>query len=896
MKENHTPPAWVDRLLEELAPADLAEEIKGDLRELFLKAVNDKGVRAAKRRYVFNGLGFLVKRFFWKNDPYNNPNQFMMLSSYFTMARRSLLFYKGNTIINTLGLVTGIASALVILTVIRYELSFDTFHSNSDRIYRIVRVTGSDLTISERSECRTGISYPVPDALKSEIPLLEKITSMEYVGGAQVDVPDGSGAMVRKFREERGCAMVEPSFFTIFDFKNSGFKWISGNPEKALTEPFTVVLTRTLAKKYFPDGNVLGMTLRLEKSFDCKVTGIIEDLPPNTDFPFTILVSYASLRSLADDRFTQKRKNWYGVNDEHQSYVVLAPGLSTQEMEKQIAKVHAAHTEKELYESRHYLLQKLSDIHFDARFGDFNGRTISRQTILSLEFIALFLLLTGCINYINLATAQSTMRSKEIGLRKVMGSNPRNLVAQLMTETFVVVLIAGVVALGLAELLLPHLQSLLNVTLTHYLFTDPFILLSLLAIIVLVTILSGFYPSLIMSRFNPVTALKNRFTTEAIAGISLRKVLVVAQFTITQILVVGTFIVVSQMKFFDSMDMGFNKNAVITIPVPGRDPESLKVLEDQLRAEAFVSGVTFSSTLPSGLNRDRSSTDIGRPEAASMKDYQIFEYQAVDPSYLEVYQIKLLAGRNLTMQDSSGNILINKTLAKNLQLGSPEQAIGMQLKMGEKVTVVGVIDDFYSNSFKESVDNMALVINAKRYRNVSIKLNLQGDQGSLMDAVRRIEKIWTARYPDSIFDYQFFDENIKAFYAQEQKYAQLFQLFSLVFLLIGCLGLYGLITFVVNRKSKEVAIRKVLGATLANVLMLFSKEYVQLIILSFVLAVPIAYYAVNSWLSNFAHHIELTGWLFVVPGILVLLIALIVVGAKSAKAASRNPVESLRTE
>src|SRR5258708_8325714 len=339
MKENHTPPAWVDRLLEELAPADLAEEIKGDLRELFIKAVNDTGVRAAKRRYVFNGLGFLVKRFFWKKDPYNNSNQLMMLRSYFTMASRSLLFYKGNTIINTLGLVTGIASALVILTVIRYELSFDTFHSNSDRTYRIVRVTGNDLTISERSECRTGVSYPVPDALKSEIPSLEKITSMEYVGGAQVDVPDNryigagkSGAIVRKFREERGCAMVEPSFFTIFDFKNTGFKWISGNPEKALTEPFTVVLTRTLAKKYFPDGNVLGMTLRFEKRFDCKVTGVIEDLPPNTDFPFTILVSYASLRTLADDRFTPKRKNWYGVNDDHQSYDVLAPGLSMQQM------------------------------------------------------------------------------------------------------------------------------------------------------------------------------------------------------------------------------------------------------------------------------------------------------------------------------------------------------------------------------------------------------------------------------------------------------------------------------------------------------------------------------------------------------------------------------------
>ncbi len=651
-----------------------------------------------------------------------------------------------------------------------------------------------------------------------------------------------------------------------------------------------MVLTRTQARKYFPEGSALGKTLRFEKRYDGKVTGVIEDLPPNTDFPFTILMSYISMKSMGGSQ-----DDWLSVTDEHQTYVVLEPGTTKEEMEKQIAKVHAAHTNKELSASRHYLLQKLRDVHYDPRFGNYNGRTISRQTILALELVALFLLLTGCINYINLATAQSTMRSKEIGLRKVMGSNPRNLVAQLITETFVVVFIAGVIALGLAELLVPYLQSLLNVKLTGYLFTDPFMLASLLAIIVLVTLLSGFYPSLIMSRFSPVTALKNKFTTEAIAGISLRKVLVVAQFTITQVLVVGTFIVVGQMRFFESVDMGFDKNAIITVPLPGRDPERFKVMEDQLRSEAFVSGVTFSSTLPSGLNRDRSSTDIGRLEAASMKDYHVFEYQVVDPSYLDVYQIKLLAGRNLTIQDTSGNILINKTLAKTLQLGSPEQAVGMELKMGGRVTVVGVIDDFYSNSLKESVDNMAMAINPKRYRNASIKLNLE-NQGSVMDAVRRIEKIWTSTYPDFIFEYQFFDENIKAFYVQEQKYAQLFQLFSIVFLLIGCLGLFGLITFVVNRKAKEVAIRKVLGATLANVLMMFSKEYVQLIIVSFVLAVPVAYYAVNSWLSNFAHHIELNAWLFAAPGVLVLIIALIVVGAKSAKAANANPVESLRME
>lgn len=883
-------PSWIDFLVDNLAPHDLAEEIRGDLYERFLKDKDEAGLKSAKRKYIFNGLGFLAKNFFWKKTPYNNPNTFIMLTSYFKMASRSLIAYKGTTVINILGLVTGIASALILLSVIRFELSFDAFHSNADRIYRVVRVSGSDM-----SEYRTGVSYPVPAAMKEEIPSLKNIASVEYFGGANIDVMDNSGSTLKKFREESGCALVEPKFFEIFDFKDTGFKWIAGNPKKALNDPFSVVLTKTLAKKYFGDDNALGQTLRFQKRYDCKVTGVIEDLPPNTDFPFTVLMSYATLRMLAGE---DGLNDWTSVNDSHNTFVLLENGTTKEEMEKHIAKVHAGHTQKELHESRHYLLQELRELHYDARFGNFGGRTISRPTILGLEIVAIFLLLSGSINYINLATAQSTARAKEIGLRKVMGSNRKNLMIQFLTETFVVVLIAGIIALGLSEILLFNLQSLLNIKLMHYNFTDPFIILSSLVIVVMVTLFSGFYPSLMISRFNPVTALKNKFSTETFGGMSLRKVLVVIQFTITQMLVVGTFIVVNQMRFFQNVDMGFNREAIITARVPDHDNGKLKVLGDQLRSQSIVSEVSFSFTLPSGVNRNRSYQDIGKPNASAMKDYVIFEYEGIDPSYLDLYQIKLLAGRNLTLQDSSGNILINKTLVKNLELGSPEDAIGQELKMGggRKVTVVGVVDDFYSNSLKESVDNIVMLIDPGAFLTLSVKLNVKEGEGSLTDAVNAIEKIWISTFPEFIFNYQFFDENVKAFYSQERKYAQLFQLFSLIFLLIGCLGLYGLITFLVNRKGKEVAIRKVLGATIADILMLFSREYVQLILLSFLLAVPVAYYVVDNWLSNFAHHITLHWWLFMIPGLLVLVIAFLVVITKSMRTANANPVDRLKYE
>lgn len=383
-----------------------------------------------------------------------------------------------------------------------------------------------------------------------------------------------------------------------------------------------------------------------------------------------------------------------------------------------------------------------------------------------------------------------------------------------------------------------------------------------------------------------------------LGGMNLRKVLVVVQFTITQMLVVGTFIVVGQMRLFQNVNMGFNQEAIITARVPNSEVDRIEQLRGQLQAQPFVSSLSFSYTLPSGVVRPRSYMDIGRPEANAMEDYKVFEYEGIDPNYLDLFQIKLLAGRNLMMSDSIGNILINNTLAKALELGSPEVAVGKELKMGDGklVTVVGIVDDFYSNSLKEGVDNIVMKIAPNDYYTMSIKLTPNREGELMQEKIQAIEKIWTASFPDFVFTYQFFDDNIKAFYEQESRYAKLFQLFSVVFLIIGCLGLYGLITFLVNRKGKEVAIRKVLGANIGNILALLSKEYIQLIVLSFVLATPVAYYVVNSWLNNFANRIDLQWWLFATPGLIVLVIALLVVTTKSLKAANANPVDKLKYE
>ncbi len=878
------PPKWAETLIERLAPEHLAEEIKGDLYEMFLSDLKRLDFTRARRRYSWRVAGFLLKRFFWKHQTERHHN---MTGSYFRMARRSLLANKATTAINVLGLVIGIASAMAIISIIRFELSFDAFHTDHEKTYRMVRVSGADL-----SEFRTGIPYAIPPAMK-DISSIRKMTKLEYLGGSSVDILSADGKFERQFLEQGGVVTVEPEFFEVFDFAGNPIKWISGNPKSSLSEPSSVVVTSAIAKKYFGEENPIGRTLRFQKVFDFKISGVIEDFPSNTDFPFTMLVSYATMPLL----FKERMSDWVSVNDGHCVYVVLRDGVEVKDVESQIAKVHAANVGKDMSEYRHYFLQPLGEVHFDPNYGTYSRRTITHETILALQLIVLCLLGVGCINYVNLSTAQSTLRSKEIGLRKIMGSSQKNLIVQFLVETLVIVLIAAFAALGLVAALMPSLVSMLGLNFVIN-FRDPVFWLTLASIVAAVTVCAGLYPAVLISGFNPIAAVKNQFAAGRIVGVSLRKALVVVQFTATQVLAVATFILVAQMDFFRNVDMGFDRKAtVVSIRLLNNDAPLLHTFETELRRLPFVSNVAKSFTLPSGVDRNRSSRDIGRPEAKDVQDYQHYEYSAIDENFLELYGIRLIAGRNLTAADSGKNILVNETLMKNLGYANALDIVGSELKLGGDgmVHVVGVINDYYGNSLKERVDNIALDASAGRYRQVSVRLDLAKGQ-NMTEILTKLEQTWKSVYPEYSFQFRFMDDNIAMFYEQELKYSRLFQVFSMMFVLIGCLGLYGLITFIANRKGKEIAVRKTLGATVGNIIIMFSREYVALITVSFVLAVPIAWYGVNEWLMNFKNHIRVQWWLFAAPGVIVLAIALAVVCMKSFNAAMANPVDKLRNE
>ncbi len=880
------------RLLRWFCPDHLYEEIEGDLVQRFYRDVKIFGEKKAHRRFVWNTLRFFRPGIVVRNKSLKHIINIIMLRNYIKIAFRNLSAHKANTAINVFGLVVGIASALVILAIIRFELSFDQFHTNADRIYRVVRVS----KVEGQEELRTGVSYPLPEALRSDIASIEKIAALQYYQAAQVDILDEKGATEKKFKENNGVALVEPSFFTIFDFNETGFKWIAGNPEKALVQPFSVVLTRSIAQKYFSDLNVLGKTLRFEQQLNFTITGIIEDLPTNTDFPFKIFASYSTLYEIQAD---QMKNDWWSVSDENQCFIVLPSSVSKEEMEKQIEQVHVAHSSKELSQSRFYKLQALSEMHQDERFGNFNLRTVSKNALWALALAGIALVLVACVNYINLATARSTLRSKEIGIRKVLGSKRGQIVIQFLSEAFVVVVIASIAALFIAELALANLNALLNVTIDGHLLTDPFVLQSLVAIVLIITFLAGFYPALIVSRFNSLNAIKNKLSSAG-AGGYLRKILVVFQFSITQVFAIGTFIVISQMEFFKNGNLGFEKEAIINVSIPVADEVKWKTFKDQLQTNSRISKVSISSTTPSGFKRNRWFTDIRRKDAGT-KESLVCEYQSVDPGYFELYALRFEAGRNFSFNDSLESIIINHSLASKAGYKTADEAIGSKMQLDNKdYIVIGVIYDFYSESMKEGFGKLAFRINPRHYMMASIKLNAsqnsQPKAATWQEGIQAIEKVWTQTYPESAFDYRFFDENITAYYQEESKFSKLLQTFSVIFLFVGCLGLYGLISFVVNRKMKEVAVRKIFGASSVNILVLISKDYFQLILLAFFIASPVAYYFMQRWLSGFVNHIDIGWWTILIPCLIVVSVALIAVSGQTLKAAQSNPADTLKYE
>ncbi len=805
-----------------------------------------------------------------------------MIKNYFKTAFRNVLRSKNYTILNISGLTAGIAVCVIIFIIIQFETSFDNFHSKKDRIYRV-------LTEYHHADAASifygrGVPAPMPAALKTSFPQIEKVAAAFSEGNDQILVLDANGHAEKKFKEENGVIFTEPSFFDILSFR-----WLAGNPA-TLKDPNSAVLTRITADKYFGDWKTaMGKTIKWNNSQVLKVTGILADIPSNSDFQVKVVIA---LGTGYTDYFA-KSTNWDGTGTGFGCYVLLSPNATEASVNTQLRDL--AKKMKSADNKDSHILQSLSKVHYATEIGNYSGKTISLQLINVLWLIAGFILFIACVNFVNLATAQAVNRSKEVGVRKVLGSNKWQLRMQFIAETFLIVVTAVTLAIMITLIALPFIGVMLDLQLSFNIFYSPFFYFFLVGLTVVVTALAGFYPSLIISRFNPINALKNKLTVKSTRGISLRRGLVIFQFIIAQVLIIATLIIIKQMNFFTDQSLGFNKEAVLNVPFPADSAgiSKLEYVKKELMAINGVEHVSFSSNTPVEDNNDNWSTFNFDHSAKETDFYAITKWS--DHEYVPTYELPLVAGNNLELSDTANGFLVNESLIKKLGINDPADALNKEISMrdGElKANIVGVLKDFHDRSFRAPVAPLIVACGKNRYSQAGIKLTTK----SASNALKTIETIWSSSFPDFVFEYKFLDEKVDSFYKDERRVSYLYKIFAVIALFLSCLGLYGLASFMAVQRIKEVGIRKVLGASAASVVYLFSKEFIILIAIAFIIASPIAWYFMHKWLEDYVYRIDISWWIFILGGIAAIVIALITVSFQAIKAAVANPMKSLRTE
>lgn len=817
-----------------------------------------------------------------------------MFRSYFTTALRALKRNWSYSIINVLGLTLSLACCLLLFLAIRYELSFDRHNAQADQTYRLI---SSNKKIND-DHWQVGLPLPALPALRNDFPALTHDVTMVYrIANVVVSVRGKANVATKKFQEGDGIiAFAEPEYFRLFDYT-----WKIGSPQTALSNPNTVVLSERMAEKYFGAGNPIGKTLRVENKTDFVVTGVVQEPPATSSLPFSILLSFASLKQFGA---STNWDDWQSTYGGAQIYLKLPDAsadlpMAAARMNKQLVafvnKYHEPNTARDLI----YALQPLTSIHVDTRTDNYAKRTVSKEMIWAMGLIGLFILVTACVNFVNLATAQAIRRAKEVGVRKVLGSSRGQLVRQFLGETGVLTALSMGLALFVAQASLPYVGELLNIKPGSATLFDPTVILFLCILGVLTTTLAGFYPALVLSGYQPITALKGkiRASGRGNAQLSLRRGLIVGQFAISQLLIIGTIIAYSQMKYFRSADIGYSREAVLTVLIPEKKPGQLESLKAKLTGLPGIQSMSFAMTTPSSTSNWTTGFRFG--DSDKEPDFGVLMRPA-DTAYVHTYGLKLLAGRMYQPADTIRELVINEAFMKRLGFQKPEQMIGKLMRVnGEdmKKPIVGVVKDFNAFSLHQRIEPSVLTSYRDQYRSLGIKLSArQGGTEAISQLLNEIETRWNDTFPDFVFKYSFLDETLANFYKTEERMYLLFQLLAGIAIFIGCLGLYGVVAFMVETRTKEVGIRKALGASTANIFGLFSFDFVKLVLVALVLSSPLAWYVMDQWLQKFAYKIDIEWWMFALAGLLAVGIALLTVSFQSIKAALMNPVTSLRSE
>lgn len=800
-----------------------------------------------------------------------------MLKNYFVTALRNMMREKGVAMINIAGLTLGITCSLILFLMVKHILSFDTFHSKKDRIYRVV----SESEGNRGKRQSAGIPTVLPDAFRAEFPEAEEVVFTTYRSETMVTIPQPSPLEPKKYLEESGIVFTQPSFFKIFDRP-----MLLGKSEEGLDEPNEAIISKRWAQKYFGKIDARNEIIKFD-TIEYKVAAVMDDFPSNTDFPFDLMLSYITIKA------ENEKSGWNSVWSDEQCYFLLREGNDISSISTRLPAFGKKFLGDNVNKTE-YLLQSLSEIHFDDRFGTYSYDTVSKGLLISLQAIALILIFTACINFINLSTAEAIKRSKEVGIRKALGSSRSQLIRQFLGETTLITIIAILLSLAVTQSALTFLNPFLELKLKLDFTGDTFLWIYLLSMTILVSLLAGLYPALVVSGFNPVAALKNLISNKNSSGYNLRRALVVTQFVISQFFIIGTIVVINQMNYSKNKDLGFKKDAILILPIPV--PESpgarnyiskMKTLRDELRNVPGVQSTSLSSAPPSSGNVSNTIFSID-----GIDETFVTQIKQVDGNYIDLYGLQVVAGKGVEDFDTARGFVVNEKFVRTI--GSTEdKLLGKVIDIwGKKLPIVGVVKDFHTVSLRAPIEATVLMNQLRGYETLSVNV----DVNRIQDVINTIKPRWEATYPEHIFDYRFLDQQIEEFYEGEKRMSVMLSAFSSIAIFIGCLGLYGLATFMANQKTKEVGVRKVLGASVESIIFLFSREYVKLILLGFLFSAPIAWFMMNKFLEEFSYKEEIGPSVFLTGLGITVFIALITVGYKSIQAAMANPAQSLKSE
>jgi putative ABC transport system permease protein len=806
-----------------------------------------------------------------------------MLQNYFKTALRNLMRYKGFSFINILSLAIGITGCLVIGLFVWDELKYDKSIPGGEHIYRLY---------GERTDHNaTTYQAPVPPMyatfLQQQYPEIDTATRMMMIGDKYL-----MGVGEKSAYEEKG-RFVDPSFFQVFPFK-----FLKGDPNTALTAPETIVLSEELAQKYFGNEDPLEKTIKIDTD-TFTVKGVLAPLPEHIHLDFRYLMSLSSI-NVPQERM--EKWTW----TQFYTYVKLKPGTNVKQLQDKFQdyiKKEIEPRENNSDVSTMPFFQPLKDVHLNS--SDFiydHARRGNATYVKGLTIIALFVLLIACFNFINLATARSFRRAKEIGVRKVVGADRKQLVVQFIGETVLLSVFAVIIAVISTFLILPYLNSFTEKSISFNLFSNPPLLLLVMAAAVVIGIFAGIYPALILSGFKPIKVLKStKAAGENIRTGWLRQSLVVVQFALSALLIISSIIVFRQTKFLNDKDLGFNKEQLIYFQTRGDVNTNLETFKSELLQSSNIVSVTSGYGLPGDQYAGESVILPGRGENKNQPTNLFIG----DHDYVKTLGLKLIAGRDFSKEmstDIEEAFIINETAVKEFGFGTPEKAIGQQIHWDKwipdslnpvkKGKVIGVVQDFHYKSLHEKVTSSVIQI----YPPVLFKVAVKLKTADVQNTISYINQIWNKFSPQYPLDYKFMDETYEQMYKSETKLSSILWIFTFMAIVVGCMGLFALAAFTAEQRTKEIGIRKVLGASVINIVGLLSKNFLMLVFLASIIAFPVAWWAMNNWLEDFPYRVSISWWVFGITAVVAVMIALITISFQAIKAATTNPVKSLRTE